>query len=123
MNTFAKQWNPVGVTVVVGAAAEDESRIADPEILLITFANKADAVALREACLDHAQQVAIGVERNELASVKTDDLSTSGRDDGVVHPTARGGRDAGQICPVADHPIGGNVGGLAGIYGHRTFLI
>jgi hypothetical protein len=122
MNTFAKQWNPVGVTIV-GTAAEDESGIADPEILVITFANKADAVALREACLDHAQQAAIGVERNELASVKTDDLSSNGRDDGVVHPTAGGARDAGQICPVCDDLIGGNVGGLAGIYRHHTFLI
>jgi hypothetical protein len=102
VNTLAEQWSPVGVTVV-GTAAEDESGIADPQILVITFADKADAVALREACLDHAQQAAIGVERNELASVKTDDLSTNGRDDGVVHPTARGSRDTGQICPVADH--------------------
>jgi hypothetical protein len=122
MHTFAKQWNPVGVTVV-GTAAEDESGIADPEILVVTFADKAYAVALREARLDYAQQAAIGVERNELAGVETDDLSTSGRDDGVVHPTAGGARDAGQICPVADHLVEGNVGGLAGIYGHHTFLI
>ena len=122
LNTFAKQWNPIGITFV-GAAAEHESGIADPEILSNVVADEGDAVAFREARVDRAQQAAIGVERNELASVKTDDLSSNGRDDGVVHPTARGARDTGQICPVSDHLVGGNVGGLAGIYGHHTFLI
>jgi hypothetical protein len=122
LNTFAKQWNPVGVTVV-GAAADDESGIADPEIFIIAFADESDAVTFREARLNDAQQAAIGIERNELASVETDDLATVGRDDGVVHPTARGAGDAGRICLVADQIVGGNVDGLAGIYGHHTLLI
>jgi hypothetical protein len=80
-------------------------------------------MAFGEARVNHSQQAPIGIERNELASVETDDLSSVGRDDGVVHPTRVGASDAGQICPVADHLVGGNVGGLSGIYGHHALLI
>jgi hypothetical protein len=72
-------------------------------------------VTFGEVCVDHAEQTAFGVERDELPGVETDDFATVGSDDSVVHPTGRGTWDGGQICPIANHLIGRDVRGPKGI--------
>lgn len=69
-------------------------------------------MAFGEVCVDHAEQTASGVERDESPGVETDDLATVGGDDSVVHPTGRGTRDGGQFCPITDHLVGGMLMGL-----------
>src|SRR5271156_3560909 len=86
LHALTEHRRPVGVAVV-GAAAEYESRVADPEAFIITLAHESDAVAFGEPCLGHSEQMAPGVERDELPAMKTDDLAAVGGDDSVVHPT------------------------------------
>jgi hypothetical protein len=114
MDSLAEHRGPVGVAVV-GAAAEHEPGVADPEELFITLTHESDAVTFGEVCVDHAEQTACGVERDESPGVETDDLPAAGSDDSVVHPTRLGAWDGGQIRPITDHLVGRDVGGLNGI--------
>ncbi len=64
VDSLAEHRGPVGVAVV-GAAAEHEPGVADPEELFITLTRESDAVTFGEVCVDHAEQTACGVERDE----------------------------------------------------------
>jgi hypothetical protein len=85
----------------------DETRISDPEVLLVSFSHQGDAVALGQTGSNDALNATLPIKCHQLSGMKPDDFTGGCDDESVVRPRCGGAGDCRDVGPVTRELIVG----------------